>query len=168
MTDTDTKLVERLRKAMSAVYFPGQDEPYDTISEAADRLTQLERETVETEAGTNRLFAAQNVIMRQVWDILGGEDDTRPGGSNLVQRMTEFKAERDSLAAKLKSAEEALRPFAEAFERRRVFYSRRHQDGALGYAKFDKMPDSWPMEKMDFSMGDFRAVLRALASIQQP
>lgn len=65
----------------------------------------IERLVAETK-GYDELMAAQNAIVRAVWDLLGGEDATRVDGQNLVARVREVVAERDE-------AREALKPFAE-------------------------------------------------------
>ncbi len=59
---------------------------------------------------------------------------------------------------------EALKPFVEAFEKRRDAYSKRYQDRELGFSNFDKMPDDWAMEAIPFDMGTYRRARAALAS----
>ena len=59
---------------------------------------------------------------------------------------------------------EALEPFAKAFVAAREKYAKRYEDAELGRAKFDAMPDSWPMEKLTFDMGAFRKALNAALS----
>jgi hypothetical protein len=49
-------------------------------------------------AGSDALLAAQNEIVREVWEVLGGADATREGGQNLVGRVREVVAERDTLS----------------------------------------------------------------------
>ena len=56
----------------------------------------------------------------------------------------------------LAEAGKALEPFAKSFDGRRDAHSRRHADRDLGYARFDKMPDEWPIEPAVFSMGAYR------------
>lgn len=59
----------------------------------------------------------------------------------------------------------ALKPFVAAFENARLSYSKRYQDNDLGFKNFDKMPDNWPMEKLQFDMGTFRRAAEAYASL---
>jgi hypothetical protein len=57
----------------------------------------------------------------------------------------------------------ALEPFAKEFEDRRDAYIRRYpRHPAVGANNFDAMPDSWPMEKLTFTMGDLRRARQAL------
>ena len=79
--------------------------------------------------------------------------------------ITRLQAENASLREQVEKAREALEPFVDAFERRRDGYSKRYADRELGYANFDKMPDKWPMEKIEFSMGQFRAARRTMEDI---
>ena len=64
-------------------------------------------------------------------------------------------------AVRIVELEEALKPFAQAFEIARLNYSKRYQDRELGLKNLDKMPDDWPMERLLFNMGTFRAAARA-------
>ncbi len=73
----------------------------------------------------------------------------------------------EALTAILGEAEKALEPFDAAFNARRDAYSLRHKDRALGYANFDKMPDAWPMEKIELSMGDFRRARATLSLLRE-
>ena len=112
-------------------------------------LTHLDLDRIEGLAGRLRESGTKNA----------------PRNSNGVYMSICDEAADDitALITRIRELEEALEPFAEAFERRRDFYARRrHADEAIGYANFDKMPDSWPMEKMDFNMGDFRRARTAL------
>ena len=72
----------------------------------------------------------------------------------------------EELTRLLGEAERALEPFASAFEQKRESYSRRYQDQQLGYTNFDKMPDSWPVEKLTFSMGRYRTARNTLNKIR--
>ena len=60
-------------------------------------------ERVDRMHGAEELLTAQNIIVRAVWDVLGGEDATRADGQNLIAcvreitaRATAAEAERDS------------------------------------------------------------------------
>lgn len=77
------------------------------LDAANARADALERELAEYIAGTDKLFAAQNGVVNEVWTLLGGQDDTRPGGSNLVGRVREFVARAEAAESRLaKAAEE--------------------------------------------------------------
>jgi chromosome segregation ATPase len=83
-----------------------------------NRLTKERQELID---GFDRLGAARNGITEQVWAILGGQDETRPGGCNLVGRVGELHARATTAEADLATARqqierlrEALEPFAEA------------------------------------------------------
>ena len=122
---------------------------------------------------TDKLAAADTRTPEQVEiDRLRSELDhfTKSGiieiavrNPNVSSWMTEWenralKAEAtiSALEADNKRLREAVEPFVVAFEKRRDAHSRRYKDQSLGYANFDKMPDKWPMEKIEFTMGDFR------------
>ncbi|KQZ49760.1 hypothetical protein ASD54_12550 [Rhizobium sp. Root149] len=62
--------------------------------------------------------------------------------------------------ARLEEALKVIEPFAKAFEKARITYSKRYSDITLGEANFDKMPDIWPMDTLTFNMGQFRAARR--------
>lgn len=74
----------------------------------------------------------------------------------LLEERSAREATITALEAENKRLREALEPFVAAFEKRRDAHSRRYKDQSLGYANFDKMPDKWPMETIEFSMGTFR------------
>ena len=59
--------------------------------------------------------------------------------------------------ARIKALEAALKPFADAFLKKRIEYAKRYgADVEIGFKNFDKMPDKWKMEGITFSMGTFR------------
>jgi len=61
------------------------------------------------------------------------------------------------LTARIAELEKALKPFVDEFKACRDSYIRRYpRHPAVGADNFDKMPDDWPMETSDFSMGVFR------------
>lgn len=62
---------------------------------------------------------------------------------------------------------DALEPFAVAFNKAREKYTKRYgSNHIIGRNNFDAMPDAWPMEGLEFSMGTFRAVRAAIARAQ--
>jgi hypothetical protein len=69
---------------------------------------------------------------------------------------TTYEARAEAAESLLAEAGKALEPFAKSFDGRRDAHSRRHADRDLGYARFDKMPDEWPIEPAVFSMGAYR------------
>lgn len=77
-----------------------------------------------------------------------------------------FKLRAEAAEARLSEvtrlAVKALEPFVAAFDKRRSAYIRRYSDPAIGRTNFDKMPDKWPMEKIEFSMGALRRARTAL------
>lgn len=84
------------------------------LDEANARADAAEREIAEFIVGTDKLFAAQNGIVNEVWTLLGGQADTRPGGCNLVGRVREFVARAEAAESQLAKVIEVLRPFAES------------------------------------------------------
>lgn len=88
----------------------------DVIDEAADAILKLQGEVAEAYAGSDRLLAAQNAIVLEVWTVLGGQDDTREGGSNLVTRVTELTTRLEAAEAEVARMRSALEPFAKCSE----------------------------------------------------
>jgi uncharacterized protein (DUF3084 family) len=91
------------------------------LESARAEVNRLMKERQELIDGFDRLGAARNGITEQVWAILGGQDETRPGGCNLVGRVGELHARATTAEADLATARqqierlrEALTPFAEA------------------------------------------------------
>lgn len=81
-----------------------------------------------------------------------------------IDRKAEcLEADNARLRGLLERAGKVIAPFSDGFASARDDYSRRYANGKIGYENFDKMPDQWPMEKLLFNMGEFRA-LRALAA----
>jgi hypothetical protein len=64
----------------------------------------VSRLTAENEKmhGAEELLTAQNIIVRAVWDALGGEDPTRADGQNIVARVREVVAENEKMREALK------------------------------------------------------------------
>lgn len=60
----------------------------------------------------------------------------------------------------------ALEPFAKAHHDARERYARRYENRDLGRANFDNMPDIWPLEKVEFTMGDMRKAAAAYKRAQ--
>lgn len=59
--------------------------------------------------------------------------------------------------ARIKALEAGIKPFADAFLKKRIEYAKRYgADVEIGFKNFDKMPDKWKMEGITFSMGTFR------------
>jgi len=73
------------------------------------------------------------------------------------ERSFDKDAEITRLTARIAELEKALKPFVDEFKACRDSYIRRYpRHPAVGADNFDKMPDDWPMETSDFSMGVFR------------
>jgi hypothetical protein len=137
------------------------------------------------QAQTNAMEArGANATINEIYQIISGGKG-EPGnwnGAEPVRRYVEAaKGEilrletelvlskpvfsRRQIEARVKSLEEALKPFVGAFESRRESYSKRYRSNReLGYANFDEMPDDWAMEKIAFNMGVYRRARTALAS----
>lgn len=90
----------------------------EMMTEAADALSSLVRERdelaerVDRMHGAEELLTAQNIIVRAVWDVLGGEDATRADGQNLVARVREITARATAAeadAARMRGALEQAR-----------------------------------------------------------
>ncbi len=103
------ELVERARAAAS-IALNG-----DFLRELASSIEALEAERDEAIEGSNQLMAAQNGIVHAVWDLLGGEDQTREGGQNLVTRVKEFVASRQAAEAERDRYKSALFSIAHTF-----------------------------------------------------
>jgi uncharacterized small protein (DUF1192 family) len=91
---------------------------FEAKAAAADaRITALQAEVERLRAeyrefvdGNEQLWAAQNGIVHQVWAILGGQDETRPGGCNLIGRVGELHARATTAEAEVeKLKKEVLR-----------------------------------------------------------
>lgn len=68
-----------------------------------------------------------------------------------------------AIEAKSERLRKALEPFVSAFNKAHSTYAARYCDHVeIGFARFDTMPDSWAMDNITFSMGDFRAARAAL------
>jgi hypothetical protein len=89
---------------------------------SADALSSLVRERdelaerVDRMYGAEELLTAQNIIVRAVWDVLGGEDATRADGQNLIARVREITARATAAEADAAKMREALKPFAKVGE----------------------------------------------------
>lgn len=85
--------------------------------------------------------------------------------SDLV-KMPQFAHVNDVVewqAARIKALEAALKPFADAFLKKRIEYAKRYgADVEIGFKNFDKMPDKWKMDGITFSMGTFRTAASLL------
>ena len=64
---------------------------------------------------------------------------------------------------RIKALEAGLKPFADAFLKKRTEYAKRYgADVEIGFKNFDKMPDKWEMDGITFSMGTFRTAASLL------
>ena len=79
-----------------------------------------------------------------------------------VAMLRRWEAALVAAEAEILRLREALRPFAEGFEQRRIEYANRYANNNLGLANFDKMPDKWELQSLLFTMGDFRRARAAL------
>ena len=70
--------------------------------------------------------------------------------------------------ATVEAVREALKPFVVDFEKAAEGYAARYgKNGDIGISNFDKMPDEWTMDRLTFSMGDFRKAAAALALLDK-
>lgn len=129
----------------------------DAVLALADDVERLTRGRDEAYGYASRFltsFVAQHCNPVPGWaplhDLIGVL--TQIDNASTVAR--EYRSELTTLTARTR---EVLAPFVGPFVRRRDAYARRYSDTVLGYANFDKMPDRWPMEKIEFLMGEFRA-----------
>ncbi len=96
----------------------------------------------------------------------GSGDAYRPWPSR--RKMESQAAEISRLTARIAELETALKPFVDEFKACRDSYIRRYpRHPAVGADHFDKMPDDWPMETSDFSMGVFRFARTTLEASEQ-
>lgn len=131
--------------------------PSETIAKAMEGAELAQRECIFAAQEARKANGADTYPAR-VLDKAAGVIDAL---ALQVEAMKREMAEKDERIAAL---EAGLKPFVNAFERRREAYSKRYGDRQeLGYANFDKMPDAWDMETISFTMGAFR---RARALIQ--
>lgn len=100
-----------------------------------------------------RLRAANEELRKNQPYVYVGKDGKAVLARNLEDRAT-------AAEARLEEARKVIEPFAKAFEKARITYSKRYSDITLGEAHFDKMPDSWAMDNLTFNMGQFRAARR--------
>lgn len=113
------------------------------LNEERKKVAELERELETAEASKTTLLQA----IKQH----SGSDHGLMGIRLLVERAT-------AAEALLKDAEKVLEPFVTAFNNAHTKYAARYGDAVeIGFERFNTMPDSWPMDNITFSMGDFRA-----------
>lgn len=105
--------------------------------EAADEIERLRAQIEEFK--TEREY---------VWGFNAGFDEAKEQARDEIERLRQ-----------------ALKPFVDAFEKRRDAYSHRYKDCELGYANFDKMPNHWPMESVVFTMSAFRDARATLKEV---
>lgn len=124
-----------------------------TAAELAEKLERLDALFVDlyryaescTVTGMNAQQAGQ--ALRSIKNTIGNRHNVIP-----------------QAAARLRSMEEALKPFVSAFEDARDQHAARYGERTeLGRERFDAMPGHWPMDVLNFSMADFR---RARAALQ--
>lgn len=86
-------------------------------------------------------------------------------GLSVADAQAICDAHNASIEAASEVLKRALEPFVSAFDKAHAKYAARYGDhAAIGFARFDTMPDSWAMDDITFSMGDFRAARAALAA----
>lgn len=156
MTSPSETIAKALAKVELREWFAGgvTDEGLTVIDDGLSHgIFPIKAETHEA----NFIAACNPVAMREVLDELYALRET----ALQLEAMKREMAEKDERIVALGAG---LKPFVNAFERRREAYSKRYGDRQeLGYANFDKMPDAWDMETISFTMGAFR---RARALIQ--
>lgn len=127
----------------------------DNILRLLDALASLraEKEELRRERDEARAMLEECAVARDASGFLGTVPECI---AHWEACSTTYEARAEAAESLLAEAGKALEPFAKSFDGRRDAHSRRHADRDLGYARFDKMPDEWPIEPAVFSMGAYR------------
>lgn len=135
----------------------------DVLEAQAQRNEAIAAALSSTQVREKKLEAELVEVKREIERLRGQVTFLGDKAGEKALECGRQRVRAESAESSLTQAREALKPFAAAFEKAREKYASRYSVRELGFHNFDKMPDQWAMDSLEFNMGDFRRARTALA-----